>query len=132
MELAFATRPARLLSLRLVLIADALTCLVFGLLLAAAAAPLAAGIGLPPVLLFYAGLVLLPCAALMAIAARTLNRHLVRLVIAGNLAWVAASLAVPFLFEVTGLGVAFVLGQAFVVAALACLEWRSGAGRPHI
>lgn len=132
MELALATRPARFISLRRVLLADALTCFLFGLLLAVAAGAMAELIGLPRSLLFYAGLVLFPCAALMAIAAMTLNRHLVRVVIAGNVAWVAASVAVLVLYEVTGLGAAFVLGQAVAVTVLAFLEWRSGSAPAHI
>jgi hypothetical protein len=124
MELAITHRSTRF-PLRHILTADALTCVAFGVLLVAAAAPLAVLLGLPESLLFIAGLVLLPCAALMALAAKTLHRALVGLVIGGNVAWVVASLAVLALTRPTGFGYAFVLAQAAAVATLAALEWRA-------
>jgi hypothetical protein len=126
MEHAFATaQPARGFMLKQLLVVDTLTCLGFGLLLLAAAAPLAALLGLPQALLFYAGIVLLPCAALMALAAKTLSKPLVAIVVAGNVAWVIMSVAVVLMFEVTMLGLAFSVGQAVVVLLLAVLEWRA-------
>ncbi len=119
-----AAAPARF-NLKQLLVVDALTCLVTGLLLVAASAPLAGLLGLPQNLLFYAGVVLFPCAGLMVMAARKLSTPLVWLVIAGNVAWAAASVVVAFAFEPTALGLAFVLAQAAVVAALGILEWRA-------
>ncbi len=126
MEHAFATaQPARGFTLKQLLVVDALTCFVFGLLLIAAAAPLAALLGLPQSLLFYAGVALLPCAALMALAAKTLAKPLVAFVIVGNAAWVIASIAVVLMLEVTTLGLAFIVAQAAAVLVLAVLEWRA-------
>lgn len=131
MEHAFAiAHPARGFTLRSLLVVDALTCFVFGLLLAVAAAPLAALLGLPQSLLFYAGVVLFPCAALMALAAKTLAKPLVASVIAGNAAWVVASVSWLLIFEVTTLGLAFIVAQAVAVSILAVLEWRA-RGRIH-
>ena len=116
----------RLPALRTLLVLDATTCLLMGGLLLAAAAPLASLLGLPQSLLGWAGLLLLPCAALMG-AAAAMRRPLPALVwavIAGNAAWVLASLGVLGL-ATTGLGVAFVLAQAFVVAVLLELERRA-------
>jgi hypothetical protein len=104
---------------------DALTCLAFGVLLLAASTPLAALLGLPVALLFYAGVVLLPCAALMFLAMRTLSRPLVMIVVCGNFAWAIASIGVVFAVEATALGVVFVLGQALLVAVLGVLERRA-------
>jgi glucose uptake protein GlcU len=119
-----AAAPARL-TLKQLLVVDALTCVVTGLLFVIAAAPLAGLLGLPQNLLFYAGLVLFPCAALMTLAARTQSPALVWLVILGNLAWAVGSVVVVFAFEPTALGTALTLGQAAVVALLGILEWRA-------
>ena len=118
-----AAAPARF-SLKQLLMVDAATCLVTGILLVAASAPIAGLLGLPRNLLFYAGAVLFPCAGLMVMAARSRSTPLVWLVILGNFAWAAASVVVAFAFEPTSLGLLFVLGQALVVAALGFLEWR--------
>jgi hypothetical protein len=126
MEHALANaQPARAVTLRQWLVVDTLTCLVFGLLLLAATASLSELLGLPRSLLFYAGVILFPCAALMALAAKTLAKPLASTVIAGNLAWVVASVGVVSMFDVTTLGLAFVLAQAAAVLALAMLEWRA-------
>lgn len=117
--------PARGPALKTLLGFDALTCGPFAVLLAVAAAPLAGLFGLPEALLFYAGLVLLPCTALMFIAMRTLKTPLVWTVILGNFAWVAASLWVAFALEPSALGMVFVLAQAAFVAVLGILEMRA-------
>jgi hypothetical protein len=112
-------------SLRQVLAIDAATCLAMGLLLMALSEPLAAWLALPASLLFGAGVLLLPCAVLMAIGAamRRPAPALVWLVIAGNAAWVLASGLVAFaLFEPNMLGLAFVVAQAAVVVVLLVLE----------
>jgi hypothetical protein len=118
-------RPAPGFTLRQLLVADAVTCLVFGGLLVSGAGVLAPLLGIPAAWLFGAGVVLFPCAALMALAAKTLAPWLAGVVIAGNAAWVVASIAVLFAVEPTSLGVGFVLAQAAAVATLAVLEWKS-------
>ena len=125
METTFAQAPTARFTLKQILNFDAATCIAFGLLLVVAAAPLSGFLGLPQSLLFYAGVVLFPSAALMLIAARKLSAPLVGLVIAGNAAWVVASVIVAFALEPTGFGVAFVLAQAAAVLVLLILEWKA-------
>jgi hypothetical protein len=120
---AAPTRPG--FTLQQLLNFDALTCLLMGVALALGAGPLASLLGLPQTLLFYAGLALFPCAALMAITAKNQNRALVWTVILGNVAWVIGSVFVAFTFEVTALGMTFVLAQALAVDILVLLEWRA-------
>lgn len=114
--------------LKTVLIVDAATCLGFGILLTAGAELLATWLGLPASLLFYAGVILFPCAALMAITGRQNkpNTGLVWLIIVGNLGWVVASIGLLMLpsFAPTMLGYAFVILQAVAVCGLAAFEHR--------
>lgn len=121
-----APLSASRLSLRNLLLADAATCAAMGLALASGAAPLAALTGLPAALLSYAGLALLPIAAVMLLVALrpALQPAGTWLVIAGNAAWVAASLALLLSGWVapTATGTAFVVVQALAVAVLAKLE----------
>jgi hypothetical protein len=112
-------------TLKQLLVVDALTCLVTGLAFVLASAPLAGYLGLPATLLFYAGVVLFPCAGLMLLASRSLAKPLVWLVIVGNFAWAAASVVVAFMLEPTTLGFVFTLAQAAVVALLGYLEARA-------
>jgi hypothetical protein len=114
-------------SLRRVLGVDAATCVAMGLLLVAAAAPLATLLGLPQPLLTGAGIVLFPCAALMAATAamRRPAPWLAWGVIAGNAAWVLASIGVLLMFDLTALGIAFVVVQAAVVLGLLVIERRA-------
>ncbi|WP_428696877.1 hypothetical protein [Stappia sp.] len=121
------------LSLRNLLVVDALTCAVMGALLLVADGLLAGPLGLPADLLFYAGLLLLPVSAFMvlvALPARTPGSGTL-IVIAGNWLWVAASIALPVLGLVapTALGLAFLVIQAVAVAMLAILEQKAFAGR---
>ena len=123
--------------LRLALLGDAAASGATGLLLAAAAGPLAPLLGLPEPLLRVAGLVLLPYAALVAWAGRAAAppRGAVWAIIVVNLLWVADSLlllALPRLAP-TGLGIAFVLAQALVVLGFGLAQWaalRQGSRRP--
>ena len=110
---------------RRVLTIDALTCFATGVMLAALPTPLANLFGLAPELLFYAGLALFPCAALMIwVALRAeLIRPLANVIIAGNVAWAAGSALVLAITSPTTLGYAFVIAQAVVVIALADFEW---------
>lgn len=116
--------------LRKVLGVDAITCLAMGVVLLAFAGALGNLLGLPVRLLLAAGLVLLPCAALMYATARSAgpNRALVWLVLLGNLAWIVASLGIAVLLAPPPLGIAFLLGQAAVVALLGILEYRGFRG----
>lgn len=118
--------------LRRLLRLDALTCLACGLLLGLGADALAVPLGLPAALLLGAGLALFPCAALMLLASeRAASRPLVLLIVAGNWAWVAASLLVLVLGAPTPLGGGFVLVQAAVVAVFAWAEGRAAAQAPR-
>lgn len=115
-------------TLKTILMMDAATCLVFGLLLCLGTVPLAGWLGFPTDLLFYAGLILFPCAALMYLTGKQAqpNRHLVWLIIVGNVGWVVASfglLALPSI-NPTMLGNAFVVVQAIAVIILAGIEYR--------
>ena len=112
--------------LRTALSLDAAACAATGLLLSLAAGPLSGLLGLPPAFLRGAGLVLLPCAALLAwFAGRgTLPRLAVHAVIGVNLLWIADSVAILVAgwFQPTALGIAFVLAQAAAVAVVTELE----------
>lgn len=103
---------------------DAATCALMGLLLAAMAPGLSILLNLPEGLLWWAGILLLPIAFFMAALARQRTPFAagVWLVVAGNAAWVVASLAILALTNPNASGVAFVLAQALVVACLALLE----------
>ncbi|UZF91505.1 hypothetical protein [Bosea sp. NBC_00550] len=112
--------------LRNALALDAAACAGMALLLATAAGPLAAPLGLPEGFLRGSGLMLLPCAALLGFLAsrKLLPRLVVYAVIGGNLVWIADSIAILLLgwFAPTGLGIAFVLAQAAAVAIVTELE----------
>ena len=114
------------LSLPLVYRADAAASGAMGVLLLAAAAPLADALGAPVALLRGAGVILVPFAAfLLWLAGRggSVARALGWTVVAGNALWTLASLLV--LFEIpalTALGRAFVLAQAAAVVTLTALE----------
>ncbi len=109
-----------------VLLIDAVTCAAMGVLLAGLSSVLAPVLGLPTALLLFAGLLLFPSAGLMVVAAslRPFRPMLGWTVVAGNLLWVVASIAVLIEIAPTPLGAAFVLMQAAAVAILVMLEWR--------
>lgn len=111
------------LPLRLILLTDAAACLAMGAGLVLAAAPLAAILDLPKALLLYAGLALLPIGLFIAATAwrAEIEPLEVRVVVAGNVLWVLASLAV-LLLGPNALGIGFVAAQAAAVAALAWVE----------
>jgi hypothetical protein len=112
---------------RRVLLVDAATCVAMGLLLSLASGVLSPLLGLPSVLLQYAGLSLFPIAAFMAwVATRTnLSRPGVWVVIAGNALWVVGSavLLISGWASPTSLGHVFVIVQGVTVALLAELEY---------
>jgi hypothetical protein len=119
--------PNSFLSLRNVLFFDAATCAVMGAALMLGADAIASLTLVPPSLLYYAGLALLPIAAFMALVAMPANPPAlgVWLVILGNLGWVVASLALIFgsWIAPNTLGVLFIGAQAAAVAILAALEY---------
>ncbi|BDW97056.1 hypothetical protein MACH10_27410 [Thalassospira tepidiphila] len=119
--------PSTVNFLKTVLIVDALTCLGFGILLTTGAEFLAGWLGLPVALLFYAGLILFPCAALMIITGRQKlpNAGLVWLIIVGNFGWAVASIGILVLPSIAPamLGYAFVIAQAIAVCGLAVFEY---------
>ncbi len=120
-----AVIPATLLTRALQ--ADAVASAASGLLMFAGAGVLDEITGLPTDLLRYAGLFLLPYAALVGWMGfkAVLPRWLVWTVILGNAAWAAESVLLVFSAWVapTGFGIAFVLAQAFVVALFAALQF---------
>lgn len=113
--------------LRLALAADALASGAMALLLLAGADLLAPWLGLPASFLRWTTALLFPFVALLAWAALRQPTPLgaTRLIVATNLAWVAASLAFAALqpFAISALGTAFVLAQAVALLGLAALQW---------
>ncbi len=126
--------PNKMLSLNALLAIDATTCGAMGALLMAAAGPIGALTALPAPFLFWAGAILLPIAAFMALSARAhpVPRGAAGLVVLGNIGWVIASLLLPALGWVAPniLGWIFLSAQAAVVAVLATLEAQSMQSRP--
>ena len=112
--------------LRLALMTDAAASGTMGVLLAAAADPLAGWFGMPVPLLREAGLLLIPYAGLLVYLARkdSTPRLPAQIIVGGNVLWVLGSVAllVSGLVAPTALGTAFVIAQALIVAILAELQ----------
>jgi hypothetical protein len=112
--------------LRAALMADAAATAATGVLLVAASQLLETWLGLPSALLFYAGAALLPYAALVFyLGSRTVvARTVVWAVVGCNAVWAVASVGLLLSGWVapSGLGYAFVLGQAVVVAGFCELQ----------
>jgi hypothetical protein len=127
METIMSDHIANTPLLRFALLGDAAASGGTGLLMAAASAPLAPLLGLPQPLLFWAGALLLPYAAFVGWLGFRPSFHtaLVWTVIAVNAIWVIDSIILLFSgwVQPTGLGIAFVIGQAIVVAAFAELQF---------
>jgi hypothetical protein len=119
-----STSRARLFSL--VLTADAVSCAALGLIFTGLSEPIARMTALPEDLLVSVGLLLLPIAALLVAAAGSpaVRAVLAGVIVAGNVAWVVASVGLLVLGIVSpnALGVALVLGQAAAVALLTAAE----------
>ena len=119
------------LSLRNLLNLDALTCSIMGVALIAASEPLSAWTDLPPSLLFWAGILLLPISAFMAVSARFIPvpSWAANFVVLGNCAWVLASLALPLAgwIHPNALGWVLLGGQAGVVTILAIAEFMAAS-----
>lgn len=113
--------------LQTILLLDAATCLLMGILLATTSGFVSGITGLPQTLLFYAGALLIPIGLFMAATATWWlgSAAAVWLIIVGNAGWVIASLALLTIVTPNGLGLAFVLAQALVVAVLAWVEHRT-------
>ena len=113
--------------LRRVLFADAASCAGMGLGMMLFAAPLASLLNLPADAIGEVGILLLPCAAFITYLAtrRSPPRAGVWVVIALNVLWVVESLALLFTdwVQPNAFGIAFIVGQALVVALLAELEY---------
>jgi hypothetical protein len=110
---------------------DAVTCLVMGALLALGASPLSELLALPSPLLLVAGIALLPIGAFMfGVALKGVRSLLpIWLIILGNVAWVATSLALlTGVVQPNRLGIVFIVAQATVVSVFAYLEWRYRPG----
>ena len=113
--------------LRLVLIADALTCLACGLLLSFSGVYLQNLLGLPAQLMFYSGLSLFPFAALLIYTAtrKSISKTVVWVIIGLNLLWTIDSFLLLFSGYVspTTFGYVFVIFQAIGVLMFADLEF---------
>lgn len=114
------------LSLRAILLVDGIVSGVMGVVLIAGAGVLDSAFDLPTVFLRSVGAILLPWLALLAFIAtrRVINRSAVRFVIAVNLAWILASLLLPFTgwVEPNALGIAFILIQAAAVIVFVLVQ----------
>lgn len=112
---------------------DAAVCALTGAVLAAASGPVSGLTAIPAALVFWAGMLLLPIAAFMAFVAsrRPVPAWGVVIVVAGNVGWVLASLALllGIWFVPNALGMALIAGQAVAVLFLAWLEY--AASRPQ-
>ncbi|MEO5669468.1 MAG: hypothetical protein ABIR26_02150 [Ramlibacter sp.] len=121
--------------LRYVLLADAASCIATGALQVAFTGALAQHLGIPAGLLAGTGWFLLAYAATVAfIATRDpIPRGFVWLLVAGNLGWAAACVALlaSGWIAPASLGVAWILAQAATVAVLAELQW-TGLRRTRI
>jgi hypothetical protein len=119
------TRPTPFL--RRVLMLDAAATGATGLLMTFFASTLTGLLAIPGGLLFYAGLILLPYALLVAWLARrhTLPRWAIWAVIVTNVLWAIDSvlLAMSGWIEPNALGLAFIIMQALVVVAFAELQY---------
>jgi hypothetical protein len=111
-------------ALKNVLLLDAATCVGAGALMAFGSTFVAGLTAIPAPLLFWAGLILFPIAALMVYAGLQAPppRSLVWLIVLGNIGWVAASLALFAIIAPNALGYVFILAQAAAVSLLAMLE----------
>lgn len=118
-----------LFSQKNLLLIDAFTCLVMGILLTLGATWLGELFHLPVALLFYAGLVLFPIAFFMIfVATRGFIPPVgIQFVIVGNVGWVAGSavLLVSGWVSPNVIGTVFIVVQAAAVAILAYLELNS-------
>lgn len=118
-------------NLKSVLILDAATCAGIFLLSLIAAVPVASLLGLPVVIVTLGGWICLASALLMAFVTtqKPPSAALTKLIVLGNLGWVAASFAVIGVFagQMTSIGIALVIAQALAVLVFAFLEAKGAA-----
>mgnify|MGYP001099905518 CR=1 FL=1 len=114
-------------NLRRILQADAVLCVVSGLLLSGGSSLLGPLLNIPNSLLFYSGLILFPIALFIGVTAQrpNISRAAVWAIVAVNTLWVLESFAILLLGWVTpnAFGTAFVVVQAIVVALFAGLQY---------
>jgi len=117
--------PYSSIFLRKVLVADAVISGITGLALLVGAGPLEELFAVPAALLRVTGLILIPFAAIVLFFSTEISHSRVWAVITVNAAWVAASVLVLFSgwIQPNAFGIAFVLGQALVVAVLTELQF---------
>ena len=112
--------------LRNLLLIDATTSLGAGVVMAAGASFLAPLLALPSGLLFWAGLALVPFAAMLVVLARRSEVSRIALIdiAAINVLWVAASFGIMLggLVQPNLLGALFITAQALAVALFAVLQ----------
>ena len=112
---------------RRLLLTDSLVSGATGAVMAGAAPILESWLGLPAPLLRFAGIALLPFAAVVGWLALQTSpaRAAVQAIVAANFAWVAASILLLVAGGVnpTALGIAFVIFQAVVVGCLGELQY---------
>lgn len=113
-------------TLKQTLTIDAVGAALSVVLLLGFADAIAQATGLPRSVIEIAGWICLPSALLFAHQAMRPSRGLVGLVVAGNVAWVIASIAVwiAFFGQLTMLGHVLVVAQAVAVELLATFEWK--------
>jgi hypothetical protein len=113
--------------LRYILWADAISCLVCGLLQTACNEALGQWLGLPKNLLVDSGAFLLLYAVAVACLVIRFRfpppSKIIWLLIAGNVIWAVGCADIAFVAESTRLGKAYVVAQALMVASLALLQY---------
>lgn len=123
--------PTRQSALSRALLVDAAGSGATGLLLAAGNGALAEPLGIPSGWLLGLGVFMLAYAAELVVTARMLPRTAgwVRWFAVGNTGWVLASVGAVVLgaWDLTGLGVAFVLAQAAAVAGFVAMQVRAAS-----
>lgn len=114
------------MNLRSTLILDAASAAIFVLLCLGFTPQLADMTGLSATIIAIAGWICIPSALLFLWQAFSPTRPLVTMVVAGNTAWVLASLAVwlAHFGVLSALGHAIIVMQALAVAFFAFMEWR--------
>lgn len=119
--------PSSNASLKRLLLLDAATCVVMGLVLLVLSGFVAGLTAIPGTLLVYAGALLVPIGLFMAATSLwwPTSAAAVWPIIAGNVGWVIASLALLAAIPPNTLGVALIVAQAVVVAVLAWAEQRA-------
>jgi hypothetical protein len=113
-------------NLKQTLLLDAMSALVFVVLCLGCSQSLAQLTGLPVAVIAVAGWICVPSALLFIHQALAPSRPLVTAVVAGNAAWVLASIAVWIACwtQLTPLGHGLVIAQALAVELFTVLEWR--------